>query len=124
MQIYTGYFAKTKKYSDAGIVPVGISGKLPEWWKYRHYRQFAPSWSIWKEWHDSQDTARNERYAVRFQHEILNRLRPDDVLRDLSAFGKNLVLCCYETPDKFCHRHLVAQWIEKHLKIEVTEYYI
>lgn len=25
--------------------------------------------------------------------------------------GKDCALVCYEAPDKFCHRHLVAEWL-------------
>ena len=37
--IYTGYFAKTKKYTEAGLTPASIAGKSPDFfngieWKF------------------------------------------------------------------------------------------
>ena len=34
---------------------------------------------------------------------------------------KDVVLLCYEKPPQFCHRHLVAKWLEKELNIKVEE---
>ena len=31
--MYTGYFAKLKTYIDAGLVPVSICGKVPDWYR-------------------------------------------------------------------------------------------
>lgn len=121
MQIFTGYFARIKGYLDFGLVPVAIAAKPPAGWRHPMYRKFAPSWSIWKEWHDARDSARDERYAVRFRKEILQDLEPESVRRELEEFGDNLVLCCYERPENFCHRHLVATWIAEHLEIPVVE---
>ncbi len=28
------------------------------------------------------------------------------------AAGKDIVLLCYEKPDDFCHRHILAEWIK------------
>ena len=42
---------------------------------------------------------------------------PDDVIPisiiHLSG-GRDIVLVCYEGPSKFCHRHLVAEWLNKY----------
>lgn len=44
---------------------------------------------------------------------MLNKLDINDVYRDLQKLsnGKDIVLLCYETPEKFCHRHLVSKWL-------------
>jgi len=44
-------------------------------------------------------------------------LNPVHVADDLE--GK--VLLCWELPGQFCHRRLVAEWLEKNLLIEVPE---
>ena len=33
-----------------------------------------------------------------------------------------IALVCYEKPSDFCHRHLVAKWINENTNIEVREY--
>lgn len=57
-------------------------------------------------------------YRVEFQ-KILDRLDPQKVFNDLRP---DAILLCWEPPGKFCHRRLVAEWLESHLGIEVPEY--
>ena len=35
--------------------------------------------------------------------------------------GENAILLCHEPPGQFCHRRLVAAWLEKFLNIVVPE---
>ena len=53
-----------------------------------------------------------------YYDEILNMLNPRKVFDEI---GENSILLCYEKSGKFCHRRLVADWIEKELGIEVPE---
>lgn len=59
--------------------------------------------------------------------EILDRLDPVEICERLIAFGDYPVLLCWESASDchsgkaFCHRHLVAQWLEDRLGIEVEE---
>jgi hypothetical protein len=61
--------------------------------------------------------------------ELLGRLDPERVVRDLLELdpGKVPVLLCFESPGGiaegacWCHRHLVAQWLEDRLGILVEE---
>jgi len=43
-------------------------------------------------------------------------------VKDLQKMGDNVVLLCFETPDKFCHRHLVATWLNAAKVADVREY--
>jgi uncharacterized protein (DUF488 family) len=54
---------------------------------------------------------------------ILEKLEPRTVFTDLHllANGKEPVLLCWEKANVFCHRRLVAEWLEKALGIEVVE---
>ena len=31
----------------------------------------------------------------------------------MSGYDKDVALVCYEKPSDFCHRHLVADWLNK-----------
>jgi hypothetical protein len=59
--------------------------------------------------------------------EILDRLDPTEIYDRLVAFGDRPVMLCWETASDchsgktFCHRHLVAQWLEDSLGIEIEE---
>jgi uncharacterized protein (DUF488 family) len=32
------------------------------------------------------------------------------------------LLLCYESPGEFCHRRLLADWIERHTEFVITEW--
>jgi uncharacterized protein (DUF488 family) len=38
-----------------------------------------------------------------------------------NELGEDAILLCWESPEKFCHRHLVADWLSKKLDIKITE---
>lgn len=57
-------------------------------------------------------------YAQRYIEEILTKLNPQDVYN----MFKNSVLLCWELPGEFCHRRIIAAWVEKNLGIEVPEW--
>lgn len=49
---------------------------------------------------------------------MLKLLTIENVLEDLANLAggdlDKVILLCYEKPTDFCHRHLVADWINKH----------
>lgn len=118
--IYTGYFAKTKEYEQNGLIPVGISGKIPDGFTGVRYQKLAPKYDWWKEWHDKKLS--DNWYKEKYYETVLNLLNSVVVAQELQGFGENVVLLCYETPEKFCHRHLVAEWLNKNTKLNITEY--
>ena len=56
--------------------------------------------------------------------EQLSELNPKNVFEHLMLLTGNEepVLMCHCAKTKFCHRHLVADWLEENLKIEIKEY--
>lgn len=90
---------------------VAICNWAPRW-KRRWYRSLAPKKSMG----DHYDWAS---YAAAYQREVLDTLDPAQVANSL---GDGAVLICYEEAGAACHRRLVAEWLEKHLGIEVPEY--
>lgn len=94
---------------------VSIAGKAPENYRGKQYKKLAPSYDIWKQYHDSHD---HERYTHRYFNEILSKLNPQEVLNEL---GEDAVLLCYENPFDFCHRRLVAKWFKYNLNLDVNE---
>ena len=110
----TSYFAKSAKNPNA----VAICAQVPGWFTGKQYKKLAPTWDIFNEW---KKTGSNEIYTKRYKWAILDQLNPQEVYDEL---GANAVLLCYEAPNKFCHRHLVAQWLTDSLRkhgIVVTE---
>ena len=124
MEIATGYFARAKDYADMGYALVSIALKAP-WFvptslNLSYYQWLYPTPEILK-LKDSQHD-----YTYRYTTDVLYKLQPVSVYRDMEKIavdnGKDkIVIMCYESPDKFCHRHLVSHWLEQELGIDVKE---
>ena len=114
MKIYTSYFAKINQLPES-IIPISIAGKAPSGLKILEYKKLAPKWHFFQEWKVNQD---NNFYIEHFQKEVLDKLNRNQVLIDLANLsnGKDIVLICYEKPGNFCHRHLVAEWLDSHIE--------
>ena len=130
--IYTSYFAKLKSLPD-NIIPISICGKAPDWYKGLQYKKLAPKYSFFSEWEKNRD---NDYYTKCFNDQVLSALNSGRVYEDLCDIAKDFVnalpeedvrkqhqklgfpyaiaLVCYEKPEDFCHRHLVADWFTKH----------
>jgi len=115
--IYTSYFAKLKELENHNIIPISICGKAPDWYKGLQYKRLAPKYGFFMEWKKNHD---NEYYIKHFQKEVLDELDATNVILDFSRMdygfnvGENdIALICYEKPSDFCHRHLVAEWLNK-----------
>ena len=122
--IYTSYFGNLKNIlanSNDYVGLISIAGKTPHWFIGEKCHQLMPKYDWWKQWHDnfSSDLDSKESkawYIDKYDATVLNKLDPNTMhnyIMDLCQ-GKIPILFCYETPEKFCHRHLVAEWFCKH----------
>jgi len=108
----TSYFANLKNLDQNKVV--SIAGKAPEWYEGREYKSLAPKYWFFKKYKEDGD---EEFYKEQFQKEVLDLLDPKKVYDDL----KGSILLCWEKRGKFCHRRLVAEWIQKNIGVEVLE---
>ena len=85
------------------------------------YPQLAPKKDFWKKWHANieiiSEEENNKYYVQEYWNQVLSKLDPEKVFRDLN----NSVLLCYEDNMLFCHRHIVAAWLELTLGVKVPE---
>ena len=109
--IYTTYFAKLKSLPK-DIVPISICGKAPNSYNGLLYKKLAPKYDFFMKWKENHD---NDYYICCFDNQVLSVLNPTQVVADLTAMaaGRDVALICYEKPTDFCHRHLVAEWLQK-----------
>ncbi len=98
---------------------IGISRGVPRYQTgYRRLRDLEPG-----PWFKSVTPRR----YLELYGEILAHLDPGDVYERIFRMGDLPVILCWEAAcdchggRKWCHRHLVAQWLEDHLGIEVPE---
>lgn len=123
--IYTSYFAKLKSLPD-NIIPISICGKAPDWYKGLQYKRLAPKYDFFMEWKRTHD---NNYYIKCFKEQVTDQLNVYETVYKLyekigiyldeegisfsseSTNDKHICLICYEKPEDFCHRHLVAKWL-------------
>lgn len=105
--MFTSNFARSSNHPDA----VAISQGVPRWYTGRRYIKLSPSRELLKITDD-------DLYTKRYKAEVLALLDPKEVYREL---GENAILLCWEKAGDFCHRRLVAEWLEQALGIDVPE---
>lgn len=100
---YTTYFAQVRKIDPTANL-VSIALKTPKGFPGRRYLKLAPSWEILEA---IKRTGDEEAYTKQFM-EQLSRLNVHEVAHEL---GEGAILVCYEGKGRFCHRHLVGDWL-------------
>lgn len=105
----TSNFSRICRQPDDFKNSVSIALREPKWYRGRRYPALAPRREMLK--------IDEATYRVEYQ-KILDNLDPQKVFDDL---GEDAILLCWEAPGKFCHRRLVAEWLEKHLGRPVPE---
>ena len=117
-KIYTGCYDVCKAGNlisisgDRGKM-VGFNGKaLPK---------LAPKREFWRVWHSNIGKIpeeENTRYYIEeYYKQVLQKLD----LEDLLSGEQEPILLCYESSKEFCHRHIVAEYIEFKYGIFVPE---
>ncbi len=109
--IYTSYFGNLRNIPES-IVPISICGKTPDWYKGNQYKKLAPKYGFFMEWKRNRN---NQFYIEEFKKQVLLPLNRTIVISELLSLSNNkdIVLLCYEKPNEFCHRHLVATWLSE-----------
>ena len=86
-----------------------------------YYQPLAPKKGFWRTWKDNigkvPEMENNKYYIEHYFDEVLKNLDPNEIYYKLD----NSILLCYESNMEFCHRHIVAAWLEDELKIKVPE---
>jgi len=128
MKIYTSYYANIRHIPDdyfivatSGAISDEIASVVDSW-----DRKLAPSKDIYFEYKDNPDW---EKYTRRFKEERLKKIdwlelleKWEEIANQKNKPLENIVLCCYEKPTEFCHRHILSEDLEKLFKTEVKEF--
>lgn len=116
MDIWTGYYAQMKKYKQADLVPVSIAYLTPVWYEGETCFELAPSRKLLKGYKAGEIT---QKEYIKQYKDFLKTVKWGEVIEKLFTISdhhdsKDLVLCCYEKPSDFCHRHLLAEYLTDH----------
>ena len=117
-RIFTGNYDECKAGNLISISgdrgkSVGFDGKaIP---------QLAPKRKFWTIWHDNigkiSDEANTRYYIQEYYRQVLSKVNIEELLRG----EKDPILLCYEKGQDFCHRHILAEYIEMLYGIKVRD---
>lgn len=124
--MYTSYFKQYKKLLNNGYTNlVSIAGISDYYFKQelltgnsylKEYKKLASKYIWWKKWYT--EKLSNDWYINQYYNTVLFQLNPQEIFNEL---GEDAILLCYELPNQFCHIHLVANWLNINLNINITE---
>ena len=117
---YTSYYKQIENI-PSDYIKVSISRSIPDYinnvvdiWDKR----LSPSYCILKEYKSSSEGIQREKqYVKRFKDEVLSKIDFNTIIKSWGNKSNKYVLLCYEKPDSFCHRHIVAEAIEERYSI-------
>ncbi len=117
----TGYYNNIANYKNARLVSIsGDKGRSVNF-DGETFSALAPKYEFWKKWHEQIGKLSEEEnmrfYIEHYYSEVLSKLDAAQIYNKL----KDAIVLCYETPDTFCHRHIVACWLERCLGLKIDE---
>lgn len=124
MLVYTSYFGNIKNilkiFPDSCLI--SIAGKTPDWFVGEKCKKLMPLYEWWIQWHtmfksNLDSEASKNWYIDKYSTTVLSHIDVQDIIQELNELASKrcpIFLLCYETPDRFCHRHIVAQWLQSH----------
>lgn len=120
MNIYTSYYANCKNLDESKYMLISISRTHPKGFKIAKIPAFAPSKDLLSLYKTG--TMSDDDYTKIYTDEIsyIDIREQLKVLCPL-AHGRDLVMLCWEAPDKFCHRHILANLIWQQYGYRVHE---
>ena len=117
-RIFTGNYEECKKGNLISISgdrgrQAGFEGKaIPK---------LAPKRAFWNIWHENIgkiSEEENTRYYIeQYYKQVLSKVDIKELLKD----EKDPILLCYEKGKDFCHRHVLAEYIELTYGIKVRD---
>ena len=114
MKILTSHFSRHREVP----FPVAISRLVPPDFQGSLYSKLAPTRELEEGYYKGRiDSATYVREYLKLLES--RELTPGTVIRELPF---SCTLLCWEKPYEFCHRHIVARWIQHATGIEVREY--
>ena len=106
--ITTSYFAMARYLPKA----VSISNIKPAWYTGGEIRMLVPPFYLVDSYKAGYIT--DATFTKDYTENVLSILNAQDVYDYIvTKFGEDATLVCYEKIGDFCHRHIVAKWLER-----------
>lgn len=110
MRIQTSYFA-SKAPSER---KVSIAKWSPRWFRGQRASMLAPTNPKTVEW--------KKAYLADLEGRFPNGEGLLQYLQEIEQTTPEAILCCYEKEKEECHRSVLAEYVKKHLGIEIPEW--
>lgn len=111
MKLWTSNFAK----SGADANAVSIARSSPKGWMGREFDLLFPDWSWIRNFKNGRWSW--EQYSEAYAW-LLSEFDAENICASL---GDGAIMLCFCSPKQFCHRRLVAEWIERETGLLVLE---
>ena len=106
--IHTSYFAKMRKMtSEQQSQCMSIARFTPKGMDIHGYSLVQPSSRLLRMYKAGEVSEKQYRAEYLAQ---LDKIGVDVIANDC----QNKILLCYEKPESFCHRHILAEWLREH----------
>jgi hypothetical protein len=124
-KILTGNYTQIAKMEKEKIVPISISIFPPKYLKdISTLKIMAPNQSILKEYKNSkQNNLDRDNYITRFKKEVLKENEEEiinhitqEIIKQKKLGNEGVGLLCFESAYDFCHRQIVADFLEENQK--------
>ena len=117
MAIYTSYFGNYRNF-PANSITVNITQFPPKGWKGLEIKSVAPTVDKLMKYknHEIDSTIFSYQYLTQLNKDSNLKPRVQALLKYLENQYENVILCCYETPDNFCHRQKLSEWLDMNIK--------
>ncbi len=118
----TGTYKQIKEEKNNGFISISLYSSNNEFVKHE-YKSLVPNWKLYEDLKLKKIS--EEKFIMNFNHQLYS-LNPNTVFEDLNSLvsGHEPILMTDGSKKKFCHRHLVAIWLESNLDINIEEYKI
>ena len=109
-KIYTSYFGNLLKLKEKGIKPISIALFPPKWYIGDQLSAVAPDSAIFAGY--KENIISEERFKKFYEYKIkqIGKEKIFKMIEDI-AKGQDVALVCFEAPGCFCHRHILADYL-------------
>ncbi len=116
----TGFFKQVNESKINGYISISLYPSNNSFISYE-YKSLAPNWKLFE---NLTKKKISEKQFIDSYKEQLFYLNPKTVYDDLKSlvFGFEPIIMTNVSKKKFCHRHIVAEWLENELGIVIEEY--
>ena len=117
--IYTSYFAHVKNHpriASGELRAMSIALSAPAGWPDDEWAPALRPWPFMEKQYKA-DELTAAGYELRYRECVLRNISAEFILDHYD----NCILCCHESPDKWCHRRIVQKWIAEKTGIIVKE---